>query len=85
MISQVPFLYRGKALITLPLLAGYTTTLPAAISDTGLVVGRAGKPGPLGQKSVSPQPSLHLGRSEGHPWAWRFEGRLGLVRLWRYS
>ena len=49
-ISQVPFYYRGKTLTTLPLLAGYTTTLPAAISDTGLVVGRAGKPAPLGQR-----------------------------------
>jgi uncharacterized membrane protein len=49
-ISQVPFRARGKTLITLPLLAGYTTTFPAAISDTGLVVGRAGKPAPPGQR-----------------------------------
>lgn len=49
-ISQVPFCARGKAVITLPLLPGYTATHPAAISDTGLVVGRASKPGPLGQK-----------------------------------
>jgi probable HAF family extracellular repeat protein len=49
-ISQVPFCARGKNMITLPLLAGYTTTLPAAISDTGLVVGRAGKPAPRGQR-----------------------------------
>ena len=48
-ISQVPFCARGKTLITLPLLAGYTTTHPAAISDTGLVVGRAGKPAARGQ------------------------------------
>ena len=49
-IAQVPFYARGKTLITLPLLAGYTTTQPAAISDTGLVVGRAGKPAAPGQK-----------------------------------
>jgi uncharacterized membrane protein len=49
-LSQAPFCAKGKTLITLPLLAGYTATHPAAISDTGLVVGRAGKPAPRGQK-----------------------------------
>jgi probable HAF family extracellular repeat protein len=49
-LSQVPFFARGKTLITLPLLAGYTTTQPAGVSDTGLVVGRAGKPVAPGQK-----------------------------------
>lgn len=49
-VSQVPFCAKGKTLITLPLLAGYTATHPAAISDTGLVVGRASKPAPRGQR-----------------------------------
>jgi uncharacterized membrane protein len=49
-VSQVPFYARGKALITLPLLAGYTMTYPAGVSDTGLVVGRASKPAPRGQR-----------------------------------
>jgi hypothetical protein len=49
-VSQVPFCLKGKKLITLPLLAGYTATFPAAISDTGLVVGRVAKPAPRGQR-----------------------------------
>ncbi len=49
-VSQVPFCAKGKTMITLPLLAGYTATHPAAISDTGLVVGRASKPAPRGQR-----------------------------------
>jgi uncharacterized membrane protein len=49
-ISQVPFRASGKTVTTLPLLSGYTSTLPAAISDTGLVVGRASKPAPPGQR-----------------------------------
>jgi uncharacterized membrane protein len=49
-VSQVPFFAREKAMITLPLLAGYTTTQPAALSDTGQVVGRAGKPALPGQR-----------------------------------
>ncbi len=32
----------------LPTLAGYTAIFPAALSDTGLVVGRASKPAPVG-------------------------------------
>jgi uncharacterized membrane protein len=50
MVSQVPFCFKGKTLTTLPLLAGYTATHPAGISDTGLVVGRASKPAPRGQR-----------------------------------
>jgi probable HAF family extracellular repeat protein len=42
--SQMPFYAKGKTLIKLPLLAGYTATHPAAVSDTALVVGRASKP-----------------------------------------
>jgi hypothetical protein len=49
-VSQVPFYARGKTVINLPLLKGYTTTHPAAISDTGLVVGRASKPAPPGPR-----------------------------------
>ncbi len=47
-VDQKPFLARGKAITYLPLLKGYTATFPAAISDNGLVVGRAGKPAPPG-------------------------------------
>jgi uncharacterized membrane protein len=47
-LSQVPFLARGKEMTYLPLLKGYTATFPAALSDDGLVVGRASKPAPLG-------------------------------------
>src|SRR4051812_8777887 len=43
-LSQMPFFAKGKTLIKLPLLAGYTATHPAAVSDTALVVGRASKP-----------------------------------------
>jgi probable HAF family extracellular repeat protein len=49
-VDQVPFCAKGKKLIKLPLLAGYTATHPAGISDTGLVVGRASKPAPRGQR-----------------------------------
>jgi probable HAF family extracellular repeat protein len=47
-MEQAPILARGKSITRLPLLAGYTATFPAAISDDGLVVGRAGKPAPRG-------------------------------------
>jgi uncharacterized membrane protein len=50
LIAQVPFCTKGKKLITLPLLAGYTATHPADISDTGLVVGRVSKPARQGQR-----------------------------------
>jgi uncharacterized membrane protein len=60
MLSQVPFFARGKTLIMLPLLAGYTATHPAAVSDTGLVVGRASKPAPPGKR-------VHL-RNQGFIW-----------------
>jgi uncharacterized membrane protein len=45
-IGQEPFYLRDKAQIFLPLLKGYTATNPMALSDTGLVVGRASKPHP---------------------------------------
>lgn len=45
-ISQVPFYARGKEMTYLPVIEGYTATFPAAVSDDGLVVGRAGKPAP---------------------------------------
>ena len=44
-IEQAPFLARGGKQTRLPLLPTYTSTFPAAVSDTGLVVGRASKPG----------------------------------------
>jgi uncharacterized membrane protein len=50
-VGQVPFYARGKTVINLPLLAGYTATHPAAISDTGLVVGRVSKPAARGQRT----------------------------------
>jgi uncharacterized membrane protein len=59
-ISQVPFYTTGKTLIPLPLLKGYTATHPAAVSDTGLVVGRASKPG-------SPTHRVHL-RNQAFIW-----------------
>ena len=45
-VDQVPFFARGKAITHLPLLAGYTATFPAAVSDEGDVVGRSSKPAP---------------------------------------
>ena len=45
-VEQRPFLARGKEVTYLPLLKGYTATFPAAVSDDGLVVGRASKPSP---------------------------------------
>jgi uncharacterized membrane protein len=47
-LAQVPFLARGKEMTYLPLLATYTATFPAALSDDSLVVGRVSKPAPLG-------------------------------------
>src|SRR6266852_9865532 len=44
LINQVPFYAKGKEMTYLPLLKGYTATFPAAVSDDGLVVGRASKP-----------------------------------------
>jgi uncharacterized membrane protein len=44
-MNQVPFYAKGKEMTYLPLLTGYTATSPAAVSDDGLVVGRASKPG----------------------------------------
>src|SRR4051812_44572866 len=43
-VEQKPFFARGKEVTYLPLLKGYTATFPAAVSDGGLVAGRAGKP-----------------------------------------
>jgi uncharacterized membrane protein len=47
-IEQVPFYAQGKTMTYLPLLASYTATFPAAVSDAGRVVGRAGKAAPRG-------------------------------------
>ena len=44
-IGQEPFFAaRGKPPVRLPRLPSYTSTFPAAVSDSGLVVGRASKP-----------------------------------------
>lgn len=45
-LYQAPFFAKGKQFTYLPLLEGYTATFPAAVSDDGLVVGRASKPAP---------------------------------------
>jgi probable HAF family extracellular repeat protein len=47
-LQQVPFYRKGNEMTYLPLLAGYTATFPAGVSDLGLVVGRASKPAPRG-------------------------------------
>jgi uncharacterized membrane protein len=47
-LTQRPFVSIGKEFLELPLLKGYTTTAPAAISDGDRVVGRVGKPAPPG-------------------------------------
>lgn len=47
-VEQRPFLAMGREMTYLPLLEGYTATFPAAVSDDGLVVGRASKPAPPG-------------------------------------
>lgn len=47
-LEQRPFFARGKEMTYLPTLPGYTFTSPAAVSDTGVVAGRAGRPAPLG-------------------------------------
>ncbi len=47
-IEQSPIFAKGKAITRLPLLAGYTATFPAAVSDEGVVVGRSSKPAPPG-------------------------------------
>src|SRR5262249_11878511 len=47
-VEQVPFYAQGKTISHLPLLLGYTATFPAALSDDGVIVGRVGKPAPVG-------------------------------------
>jgi uncharacterized membrane protein len=48
-LMQAPFYFtRGSDVTYLPLLKGYTSTFPAAVSDGGLVVGRVSKPAPPG-------------------------------------
>src|SRR5829696_4524761 len=49
-VSQMPFLARGKAMTRLPRLAGYTATFPAGLTDDGVVVGRVSKPAPPGAR-----------------------------------
>lgn len=47
-LRQAPIFAKGQDVTYLPLLAGYTSTFPAAVSDDGLVVGRVSKPAPPG-------------------------------------
>jgi uncharacterized membrane protein len=54
-IEQVPSFAKGKEITRLPLLAGYTATSPAAVSDGRVVVGHVGKP-------VQPGQRVRLGR-----------------------
>jgi uncharacterized membrane protein len=49
-VEQRPFYARGEQITYLPLLEGYTYTFPAALSDDGLVVGRASKPAARGRR-----------------------------------
>jgi uncharacterized membrane protein len=49
-VEEAPFFARGKEVTYLPTLKGYTATFPAAVSDDGLVVGRASKPGSPGRR-----------------------------------
>ncbi|MDG3006046.1 HAF repeat-containing protein [Paludisphaera mucosa] len=44
-LYEAPFFAKGAEVARLPLLKTYTATFPAAVSDDGLVVGRASKPG----------------------------------------
>jgi hypothetical protein len=43
-LEEAPFFAREGLYLRLPLLATYTSTFPAGLSDTGVVVGRASKP-----------------------------------------
>jgi probable HAF family extracellular repeat protein len=68
-VNQVPFYYKDKRITYLPVLEGYTATFPAAVSDEGLVVGRASKPAGLGAR-------VHL-RNQAVVW----EARAGIRGL----
>jgi uncharacterized membrane protein len=59
-ISQMPFLAKGKSMTRVPLLAGYTATFPAGLSDDGLVVGRV-------SKAAAPGVRVHL-RNQAFLW-----------------
>ncbi len=43
-LNEAPIFAQGKKITYLPLLEGYTATFPAAVSDDGVVVGRAANP-----------------------------------------
>jgi uncharacterized membrane protein len=49
-VSEQSIYAKAKTVIALPFLNGYTATHPAAVSDTGLVVGRVSKPARRGQR-----------------------------------
>ena len=50
MVIEAPFFAAGKEMTPIPLLQGYTSMFPAAVSDAGVVVGRASKPGSFTRK-----------------------------------
>jgi uncharacterized membrane protein len=65
MIVEVPFLARGKAMTTIPLLKGYTATFPAAVSEGGAVVGRAAKPGSITKRILFRNQAFIWGAKSG--------------------
>jgi uncharacterized membrane protein len=64
-VDQKPFYAEAKAVTYLPLLAGYTATFPAAVSDAGRVVGRASKPAPPGSGVLLPNQGFVWEASSG--------------------
>jgi uncharacterized membrane protein len=59
-LIEAPIYVRGKQITHLGTLKGYTATFPAAVSDDGLIVGRASKP-------ASPLVRVHL-RNQAFVW-----------------
>lgn len=51
-LDQVPFVTRGDEVTYLPLLEGYTATMPAGLADGGRVAGRVSKPIPPGGRRI---------------------------------
>lgn len=64
-IEESPFVAKGSSMTFLPLLEGYTATFPAAISDDGLVVGRASKPGSLTKRIMLRNQAFIWNANEG--------------------
>lgn len=64
-IGEAPFFAQGKRQVFLPLLPTYTATFPAALSDTGLVVGRSSKPMRPRQRVPLQSQAFVWGESQG--------------------